>query len=180
MYGMLWHFEAVALGAGTALGWVLFSFLVLIGALIVAVLVFLLPTFACYRFSYLESVKNALILTLTLLPTTFFIMAFSAGIVLLALVGNILSVLVGLVMLTVGFLFFGCMWTGYGQYAFDAFIVPQFASMAKGAVINKNKKNSGAVVKNAKKVNPYKEAAKAAAIKAAANKNKNNSKTIKK
>ncbi len=179
MYGMQWHFEAVALGAGTALGWILFSVLLLVGAFTLAVLVFLLPTFACYRFTYLESLKNALLLMLTLLPTTLFIMAFSAGIVLLALAGNVFSLIIGLLMLTVGFMFIGCMWTGYGQYAFDAFIVPQYASIAKGAVINKNKKNAQQV-KNAKKVNPYKEAAKAAALKAAADKNKNASKNTKK
>lgn len=178
MYSMLWHFEAVALGAGTALGWVLFAALLLVSAFVVSVLVFLLPTFACYRFNYLESLKNALILMLTLLPTTLFITAFSAGLILLALIGKAFSIIIGLLMLTVGFMFIGCMWTGYGQYAFDAFIVPQFASMAKGAIINKTKKNAPAS-KNAKKVNPYKEAAKAAALKAAA-KNKGGAKTTKK
>lgn len=159
MYGMLWHFEAVSQGAATAGGWVLFVFLLLVGILTIAVLVLLLPTFACYRFKYIESLKNSLIILMTLIPTTLFIAIFSIGIIMLSLIGNAVVLIVGIALIVIAFLFISCMWTTYAQYTFDAFIVPQYASIAKGAV----KKNKN---KNAKKVNPYKNASKAAAAKA--------------
>ncbi len=134
-YGSLWHIQMMLLGNATVGSWFLFIILLIIAFLAVCVLIFLLPTFACYRFSYLQSLKNAILLDMAMLPTTLIIAVFSIGIILLSLIGSFVGYLLLVFFLTLGVYFYAAMWTDYGQYNFDSFILPQYSGQGSG---NKN------------------------------------------
>ena len=150
-YGAYWHISLLKTGAATGGSWVLFIFLILFTWAAVSVLYFLLPMFACYRFSYKDSVKNSAILFLILWPGALFAAAFTIGIFMLSAAGTVLNFLVGILMLGLGFTFFAGLWTSCAQKAFGNYILPQFES---GAFGGKQKAEAR------RGVNPYKEAKK--------------------
>lgn len=125
MYGLGWQIEGLLTGTDTAGGWVLFAVLLLVGLAAVMYLIFLLPTFACYRFSLKESLQNAGLLVSVVFVPTLIVAIIVIGLPMLGLIGNVMSYLVGILMFSLGFMFFSMMITTYAQYIFDTFIVPQ-------------------------------------------------------
>ena len=125
MYGMGWHMGLYLTGAATAGSWIVFVLLLLVGLLWVMFLSMLLPTLACYRFRFGEACKNALLLNLITPITSVFVSAFGIGLLLLSFISAFISYLMLALMLVCGFMFLAMMFTTYGQYCFDNFIVPQ-------------------------------------------------------
>ena len=125
MYGMGWTMELHLTGADTAGSWVVFALLLLVGFATVLYLSMLLPTFACYRFKAKEAMQNALLLNCIAPITSIIVCAFAVGLVLLSLIGSFMSYLMVALLLVLGFMFIAMMFTGYAQYCFDSFIVPQ-------------------------------------------------------
>ena len=125
MYGMGWTMELYLTGVKNPGSWVLFAFLILVGFAMVMYLMMLLPTFACYRFKAKEAMQNALLLNAVTPITSIIVAAFAVGVVLLSLISTFISYLMVAVLLILGFMFIAMMFTGYAQYCFDSFIVPQ-------------------------------------------------------
>jgi len=132
VYASLWHIELMELSQATAGSWIVFILMLLIAFIVICLLIFLLPTFACYRFSYVESVKNACILCITMIPTTLFMAILSIGIVLLSMIATFVAFIVMALFMWLGFYLYASAWTDYAQYTFDNFIVPQVATRASG------------------------------------------------
>ena len=149
-YGAFWHISLLKAGTANAGSWILFIFLILLVWVMVAILYFLLPIFACYRFSFKDSLKNSALLFLILWPSALFASAFSIGIFMLSAVGSALNFIVGILMLGLGFAFLAGLWTSCAQKAFGNFILPQFESEQSGGRRVKMDTRRG--------VNPYKEA----------------------
>ncbi len=150
LYGGYWHISLLKAGAATGGSWVLFIFLILLTWVAVAILYFLLPMFACYRFPLKDALKNSVLLFLILFPGALFASAFTIGIFMLSAAGTIFNFLVGILMLGLGFTFLAGLWTSSAQKAFGNYILPQFESGNFGA--RKQEARRG--------VNPYKEAKK--------------------
>ena len=125
MYGMGWVMEMKLTGVNNPGSWVLFALLALVGLVTVMYLMMLLPTFACYRFKAGEAMKNALLLNAITPITSIIVAVFAIGLVLLSLISPFISYLMVALLLVFGFMFFAMMFTGYAQYCFDSFIVPQ-------------------------------------------------------
>lgn len=125
MYGMGWHMELYLTGAANAGSWILFFVLVLVGFVYVMHLGMLMPIVACYRFKAKEAIENAFLLNAISPITAFIVSAFVVGIVLLSLMSPFVAYLLVAFLLTMGFMFFSMTYTGYAQYCFDSFIVPQ-------------------------------------------------------
>jgi len=149
LYGAFWHISLLKAGAATAGSWILFIFLILLTWFAVAVLYFLLPTFACYRLSLKDSLKNSVLFVAILWFTALFTAAFSIGLFLLAEAGTILNYLVALFFLGLGFAFLAGIWTSSAQKAFGNYIQPQFEGKVPGGV---------KVAPARRGVNPYREA----------------------
>jgi len=149
LYGAYWHISLLKAGAATAGSWVLFIALILLTWFAVAVLVYLLPTFACYRLKLVDSVKNSCLFVLILWVSALFTAAFSIGVFLLGQLGTILNYLIALFFLGLGFAFLSGIWTSTAQKAFGNYIRPQFEGAVPG----------GAKTAPARRgVNPYKDA----------------------
>lgn len=125
MYGMGWHMELYLTGQANAGSWVVFLLLVLVGFVGLIYLCMLLPTLACYRFKSREALQNAGLLNLIAPVTSIFVCAFAVGLVLLSLVGTLFSYIILALLLVCGFMFIAMMFTGYAQFCFDSYIVPQ-------------------------------------------------------
>ena len=149
LYGGYWHIGLLKAGSANAGSWVLFVALILIVWAVVSVLYFLLPIFACYRFSFMDSLKNSAILFLILWPGALIASAASIGIFMLSMAGSILNFLVGILMLGLGFAVIAGVWTSCAQKAFGNYILPQFESERTGGRFK---------VESRRGVNPYKEA----------------------
>lgn len=149
LYGGYWHISLLKAGAANAGSWILFIFLILLVWVMVAILYFLLPIFACYRFSYKDSLKNSVLLFLILFPGALFASAFTIGVFMLSAAGSVLNFLVGILMLGLGFTFLAGLWTSCAQKAFGNFILPQFESGQSGGKMKVDARRG---------VNPYKEA----------------------
>ena len=147
-YGAFWHISLLKAGAANAGSWILFIFLILLVWVMVAILYFLLPIFACYRFSLKDSLKNSALLFLILFPGALFASAFTIGIFMLSAAGSVLNFIVGILFLGLGFTFLAGLWTSCAQKAFGNYILPQFESGQFG----------GQRVEARRGVNPYKEA----------------------
>ncbi|MBQ7653315.1 MAG: hypothetical protein IJS93_02990 [Clostridia bacterium] len=125
IYGMGWHLELLATTGANAGSWIVFILCLLVILLEVCVLIVLLPTFACYDFTFGEALGNAFKF-LAIMPIPNLIIAIiSAGIVALVAISDVMAIIIGGLLLMMGFMFFATMWTTYGQYLFDSFIVPQ-------------------------------------------------------
>ena len=125
MYAVGWHFELMLTNAANAGSWIVFILSLLAGLALVCVLIVLLPTFACYDFKFKDALFNSFKF-FALMPVPNIVLGvLSIGILLLSAIGNVLMVLIGGLLLFLGFSFYAMMWTTYGQYLFDAFIVPQ-------------------------------------------------------
>ena len=149
LYGGYWHISLLKAGEATGGSWVLFIFLILLTWFAVAVLLYLLPTFACYRLKLVDAFKNSVLFVLILWFSALFTAAVSIGIFLLGQVGTILNYLVALFFLSLGFSLVAGIWTSTAQKAFGNYIKPQFEGAVPG----------GAGSAPAKKgVNPYKDA----------------------
>ncbi|MBQ7712970.1 MAG: hypothetical protein IJT69_04045 [Clostridia bacterium] len=149
LYGGYWHISLLKAGAATAGSWVLFIFLILLTWFAVAILFYLLPTFACYRFKMRDALKNSVLLVLVCWFSALFTAAISIGIFLLGQVGSILNYLIALFFLALGFAFLAGIWMSSAQKAFGNYIKPQFEGAVPG----------GAKAAPARKgVNPYREA----------------------
>ena len=149
LYGAYWHISLLKADAATGGSWVLFIFLILIAWLSVAILVYLLPTFACYRFKLLDALKNSVLFVLILWVSALFTAAVSIGIFLLAEVGTVLNYLIALFFLSLGFALVTGIWTSTAQKAFGNYIRPQFEGVVPGG---------GKAAPARRGVNPYKEA----------------------
>ena len=125
MYGIGWHMELYLTGAANAGSWIVFFLLILVAFAMVLHLGTLLPTFACYRFSFLEANKNAALLNCISPVTSFIVSVFGVGLVLLSLIGSFAAYLILALMVVLGFMFLSMMYTCYGQFCFDNYIVPQ-------------------------------------------------------
>lgn len=125
MYGMGWHMELYLTGQANAGSWIVFLLLVLVGFVGVIYLCMLLPTFACYRFKAREALQNAFLLNCITPVTSIFVCAFAVGLVLLSLIGGFFAYLMLALLAVCGFMFIAMMFTGYAQYCFDNYIVPQ-------------------------------------------------------
>lgn len=158
MYGTVWHVSLMKAGLATAGSWVLFIALIVLTVLFVAVLIFLLPMFACYRFNIGDAIKNSAILAIVSWPKAIFTSAFTVGLFALSLAGTVWSILVCILMFFIGFVFLSGLWTAYAQKAFGNFIIPQYQSLGDAG--------TRPIVTAKKGVNPYK-LAKAARKKAA-------------
>ena len=149
LYGGYWHISLLKAGAATAGSWVLFIFLILLTWFAVAVLFYLLPIFACYRFKMKDALKNSVLFVLISWVAAFFTAALTIGIFLLAEVGTILNYLIALFFLALGFVMVAGVWTSSAQKAFGNYIKPQFEGAVPGG---------GKVSPTRRGVNPYKEA----------------------
>ena len=149
LYGAYWHISLLKAEAATAGSWILFIILLIVGWVSVAILYFLLPMFACYRFELKDALKNSSLLFLILWPSALFAAAFSIGIFMLSLAGSVLNFIVGIFMIALGFTFLAAIWTSCGQKAFGNYILPQYESSLNG-------KPRAADVRRG--VNPYREA----------------------
>ena len=125
MYGMGWHMELYLTGAANAGSWIVFVLLVLVGFVTAIYVSMLLPTLACYRFKLGEAMQNALLLNLITPVTSIIVTAFGVGLLLLSLISSFMAYLMVALLLVCGFMFLSMMFTGYAQYCFDSFIVPQ-------------------------------------------------------
>ncbi len=125
MYGIGWHMELYLTGAANAGSWIVFVLLILAGFAMVIYLGMLLPTFACYRFRFGEALKNACLLNCIAPVTSVIVSLFGVGVLLLSLLGTFVSYLMVALLLVCGFMFLAMLYTGYAQYCFDSFIVPQ-------------------------------------------------------
>ena len=125
LYGCLWHIELMQIGQATVGGWFLFIFLLIVALVVLCLLMFLLPTFACYRLSYLKSLKNAAILCVVMVPTTLIVAAFTVGLIMITSISSVFGLIMMTMFIWMGFYFFAATWMDYAQYCFDGFIVPQ-------------------------------------------------------
>ena len=149
LYGGYWHISLMKAGSAFAGSWVLFVALILIVWVVVSILYFLLPIFACYRFSLKDSLKNSSILFLILWPGALIAAAVTIGIFLLSATGTFINYLVAVVMLGIGFVVIAGVWTSCAQKAFGNYILPQYESGKSGGKLK---------VETRRGVNPYKEA----------------------
>lgn len=150
LYGIGWHMELMELGCANAGSWIVFILLILVGLFAVCLLTTLLPTFACYDFSYTDSLKNSLLLFAISPFPTLIIACLTIGVVLLGGMAGMLGYLLATFALFFGIIFFTMMWTTYGQYLFDAFICTQLDAdgKKKEVVIKKvTRKGQESVVK---------------------------------
>jgi len=149
LYGAFWHISLLKTGADFAGSWILFIFLIIFVWVMVAILYFLLPIFACYRFSLKDSLKNSSLLFLILWPGALFASAFSIGLFMLSLAGTVFNFLIAILFLGLGFTFLAALWTSCAQKAFGNYILPQFESRESGGKVKMESRRG---------VNPYKEA----------------------
>ena len=150
LYGAYWHVSLLKAGTATGGSWTLFIFLILLGWLAVAVLYFLLPMFACYRFRIRDAVKNSVIFVLLRWFSALFTAAFSIGLFLLSLAGSVINYLVAIFFLALGFVLLIAIWTSAGQKTFGNYIQARYEAEASGGSLKVNPTRRG--------VNPYKEA----------------------
>ena len=149
LYGAFWHISLLKAGTATAGSWILFIFLIVLTWVAVAILYYLLPMHACYRFELKDALKNSSLLALILWPSALFTAAFTIGLFLLSRAGTIFNFLIGILLFTLGFAFLAGLWTSCAQKAFGNYIRPQFESA----------QNGGRKATEARRgVNPYKEA----------------------
>lgn len=156
LYGIGWHMQLLELNAANAGSWILFILLILVGLFAVCILILLLPTFACYDFSFKDSLKNSVLLFCISPFPTLIIGCLTIGTVILGSSAGTLTYLLMAMVLFFGIIFFTMMWTTYGQYLFDAFICTQLDENGnkKEVVVKKrNRKGEESVVKP---VNPEK------------------------
>ncbi len=149
LYGSYWYISLLKTGAASGGALTLFIFLILFTVVAVAVLYMLLPMFACYRFSFKDSLKNSAILALILWPGALVASVFSIGLFMLSAAGSVLNFITGILFLGLGFAFLAGLWTSCAQKAFGNYILPQFES---GKFGGKQKMEAR------RGVNPYKEA----------------------
>ena len=128
IYGIGWHFELLTTTGANAGSWIVFILALLVLVFMVSILIVLLPTFACYDFTFGEALSNAFKFFCIMPIPNLIIALFSCGIIALSIIGDVMAVLIGGLLLVLGFMFYASMWTTYGQYLFDSFIVPQVDS----------------------------------------------------
>ena len=148
-YGAFWHISLLKAGTASGGSWTLFIFLIIFAWIAVAILYFLLPMFACYRFEMRDALKNSSLLALILWPSALFTAAFTIGFFLLSLAGTLLNFLLGIFMIALGFTFLTAIWTSCAQKAFGNYILPQYESSRSGGKQRTEFRRG---------VNPYKEA----------------------
>ncbi len=148
LYGAVWHIGLMKTTGATGGSWTLFVFLILFTWAAVTVLEFLLPMFACYRFKFKDAVKNSFILPLVVWPTALFTSAFTIGVFALTLWNAAFAIIIGILLLLIGFVFLGSIWMSAAQKVFGNFIRPLYEN-GKGDLMKKQQARRG--------VNPYKE-----------------------
>ena len=147
LYGATYHISLLKQGAANGGTWVLFIGVILLTWLAVAVLSYLLPMFACYRYKYGDALKNSLILALVNWLPVLFTSAFTIGVFCLTLANTAFNYIVLILLFIIGFAFLGGIWTSAAQKAFANFIVPQYESASSGGKLK---------VEARRGVNPYK------------------------
>ena len=125
MYGIGWCLEQNLLGQANAGTWILFVVLLLVGLATVMYLLFLLPTFACYRFKAKEALQNAGLFFCLLPIPALLVSIVMVGIMMISAAGVPINYIILVLLFGLGFMFYGMMATVFAQYAFDGFIVPQ-------------------------------------------------------
>ena len=125
LYGIGWCLEQNLLGQANAGSWILFSVLILVGLAMVMYLMFLLPTFACYRFKAKKALQNAGLFVCLLPLPTIMVAIIATGIMMIMAAGAPLTYIILVLLFGMGFMFYAMMFTVFAQYAFDGFIVPQ-------------------------------------------------------
>lgn len=159
LYGIGWHLELMELGTANAGSWIVFILLILVGIFAVSLLTTLLPTFACYDFSFGDAFKNSVLLFCISPMPTLIISCLTLGIIIIGGSSGMFGYLLGAFALFFGIIFFTMMWTTYGQYLFDAFICPQLDENGnkKEVVIKKRtRKGDESVVKPSNPANKKK------------------------
>ena len=149
LYGTVWHVSLMKTTGATGGSWVLFIFLIILAWLAVTVLEFLLPMFSCYRFKLKDAVKNSLILPLIVWPSALFTSAFTIGIFMLTMLNTAFAVIIGLLLVLIGFVFLGSIWMSGAQKIFGNFIRPLYENGTGDLMRKQQKVRRG--------VNPYKE-----------------------
>jgi len=147
MYAFVWHVGLTKTTGAMAGSWILFIFFLILTWVVVTILEFLLPMFACYRFNFKDALKNSSILFLILWPTALFTSAFTGGLFLITRLSTAFAFIIGVLLVLIGFSFIGSIWMSSAQKAFGNFIRPLYEN-GKGDLVAKSQSRRG--------VNPYK------------------------
>lgn len=161
---VIYFMELRALGTATAGHWVMLIAVCLVEFLILYINMMLLPLMCELDVSFGKQIKNALIFSLKFAP-----IGLPLWIICLAPLGiafvksGFVSILLGVVMLMFGFIFYGLTFTSFSQMALDNILTPLYKlSQSPKNENRKNKKQGG------KQSGGYKPASKAQSAKPAA------------
>ena len=141
LYGMDYHSTLVKTGSATVGSYFVAVIVGLAGGLSLAYLIVLLPSIACYDFKMKDHLKNALLLILIMPIPSLFVTGFTVALFCICLATSYLALMFAFLLIAFGFFFFAMMWTTYGQYLFDLFIVTQVDDKGNRIEVAIKKKN---------------------------------------
>lgn len=142
LYGMDYHTTLLKIGETTVGSYFVAVIVGIVAGLSLMYLIVLLPSIACYDFKMKDHLKNALLLNIIMPVTSIFVTGFTVALFCISLANSYLAIMMGFLLLASGFLFFAMMWTTYGQYLFDLFIVTQVDGDGNRVEVSVKKKNS--------------------------------------
>lgn len=121
-YGVLYHLERVELGTTDALSYIILISSILGGAIVGMIAVFMLPMFACYKFKFVDYIKNSVILNVLVFPASLIIIVVTFGPFFLISLNEFVKLILYTMIIGIGFAFIAMMWTTFAQGIFDTMI----------------------------------------------------------
>ena len=146
------NMASLMLATGTGIRWLLivaqvFTYIVI--ALVTMMVMYMITLGVTYKLSFGKLIRNSFILSIALIPTNIFFLAFAALFFLLFWLGKImplLMVIFGFFIVIWGISIFMLIWTDYSQWVFDTYINDKVPGAKKNRGIYKpetEEQNSG-------------------------------------
>lgn len=122
------NMASLMLSTGQGIRWLLiiaqvFSYIII--ALVTMMVMYMVTLGVTYKMSFLKLIRNSFILSIALIPTNVFFIAFAALWFVLMWIGKslpILLIIFGFIVLIWGFSLFMLIWTDYSNWVFDTYI----------------------------------------------------------
>jgi len=125
-YAVLYNLEQIQMGQADFLSYFLMIISIIFGVLTVMVLIFLLPMFACYKFKFIDYLKNSVLLNTLVTPVSFIMAVISIAPFLLMRSTGSFTIVLYFIIFGIGFIFIAMMWTGFAQNIFETMIMGMY------------------------------------------------------